>query len=119
MLIKIIAGGYGLNDGKRTKLKDKLSPPFCVEPEEAHRLVSLGIAEIVEDESSDNALTLNSTRAENSDMDLSEMSVSELRRIAKAYGITFKVGTTKEDMIETITEYIEDEMPALSAAMPI
>ena len=42
--IKIIGGGYGSAEG----LKDRSSAPFYVDDAEAKRLVSIGVAEIVE-----------------------------------------------------------------------
>lgn len=47
MLIKIIRGTYGLNNGGNVKPKTCNDPPFHVEPAEAERLKQLGVAEIV------------------------------------------------------------------------
>ena len=46
-LIKIVAGVYGLMEGKRVVRKTNLDGPFCVSPTEAERLVTLGVAEYV------------------------------------------------------------------------
>lgn len=47
MLIKIIRGTYGLNSGGNIKPKTCGDLPFHVEPDEAKRLVRLGVAEII------------------------------------------------------------------------
>ena len=48
MLIKIIKGNYGYNDGVSVKVKTPADPPFHVSEDEALRLEGLGVAEIVE-----------------------------------------------------------------------
>ena len=37
-----------------------------------------------------------------------DMNVNELRAIAKSVGISFKVGTTKEEMVEELDKYFEE-----------
>lgn len=50
MLIKIIKGNYGYNNGVSVKVKTPGDPPFCVSEEEAIRLTNLGIAAIIDNE---------------------------------------------------------------------
>lgn len=54
----------------------------------------------------------------------SESPVSTLREIAKSVGISFKVGTTKEEMVAALDEYFstddnDDDEPSLSVDDPI
>lgn len=48
MLIKIINGNYGYNNGEFVRAKTPADPPFDVDKSEAERLARLGIAEILE-----------------------------------------------------------------------
>ena len=50
MLIKIIAGAYGLPNGNLTELKTRNSAPFSISESEGKRLIGLGIAEQVKSE---------------------------------------------------------------------
>ena len=134
-MIKIISGAYGLVADGFIKTKTMNDLPFAVDCKEADRLVALGIAEIVEkaadvpvkvgtDRKPDSFSVDNTSGAESEqggdsggdtgseldgDIDIPEynpdMNVNELRAIAKSVGISFKVGTTKEEMVEELDKY--------------
>lgn len=136
--IRIISGAYGLDNDGFIKAKTKNDLPFAVDCKEADRLVALGIAEIVEkaadapvkagaDHKSDSLSVDDTSGAESEqggdsggdtgseldgDVDIPEydpnMNVNELRAIAKSVGISFKVGTTKEEMVEELDKYFEE-----------
>ncbi|MBR6873029.1 MAG: hypothetical protein IKN17_05945 [Ruminococcus sp.] len=111
--VRVISGIYGLHIGGRLCPKNKESEPFEVDDREAERLVSLGVAEIVSTE--EDAVNVPVEEPEDTELDdLSSKSVKELREIAKERGITFKVGTTKEEMVDTLSD-----MPDLTAESPI
>ena len=133
--IKIKRGFYGLHTNIGVQTKGPKDDAFEVDDSEAKRLVDLGIAkyigdtpvatsinEEIADEASDNiAENKNATESDLEDDggDIPEYSIdsnaSDLRAIAKSVGITFKVGTTKEDMVKALDEYFSGEMPELDA----
>ncbi len=145
--VRIISGAYGHRNGNRIDTKDRRSEPFSLDDAEAARLVSIGVAEIVgedvatpkideetvntgentpEDEESaedaENALDDECDTGETPYTERPEYSIetsaTDLRKIAKEVGITFKVGTTKEDMVDELDEYF-DSIPDLTAESPV
>lgn len=133
--VKIIFGAYGHKDGSRLVTKTIHSEPFFLDNAEAERLVSLGVAQIVAEDvatvvneskvaqSSENPLCENvCTESEfEGDTGTAEynvsMSVTALRSAAKERGISFKVGMSKEEMVDVLNR--SDEEPILSAAEPV
>ena len=133
--IKIKRGFYGLHTNIGVQIKGPKDDAFEVDDSEAKRLVDLGIAkyigdtpvatsinEEIADEASDNiAENENATESDLEDDggDIPEYSIdsnaSDLRAIAKSVGITFKVGTTKEDMVKALDEYFSGDMPELDS----
>ena len=125
-MITMRIGIYGFMD-KDGIIRPKTpgDDPFELLPEQEERLVRLGVAEYVENvksaemppvkqaeipaeqDSIDIDVTLDAEHA------LSELSVKELREIGKDYGLTFKIGTSKADMVAAIekaeAELIEEE----------
>lgn len=106
--IEIIGGRYGyISPSGVYSVKTVDDLPFEVEDSEAERLVKRGIATIIRD---DNA-PLNDMRGSEEDGTgefpkySTDLSVSELRAIAKNVGISFKVGTTKEEMVAVLDEH--------------
>lgn len=110
-MIQIIRGVYGYLDRDgivRPKTED--DGPFTLMPEQEERLVRLGVAQYVnsvklppepadfeeEEEPAGEEETLDV------DIPLSEFSVKELREMGKNYGLTFKVGMSKAEMISAI-----------------
>lgn len=132
--VKIIGTTYGHHNNGRIEPKDEKSAPFMLDDAEAERLVSLGVAEIIEervatsknDEDAEDKGE-NIPEDENRDEDAEDAlvdekapayterpkydgstKVTELREIGKNIGITFPVGTTKEKMIEQLDAYFDD-----------
>lgn len=100
--IRIISGSYGLHVSGRVVRKSKESEPFEVEDREAERLVSLGVAEIVsvKEESEEETDILE----EEPDEDMASKSMKELREIAKEKGVKMKVGMSKDELVEALSD---------------
>lgn len=113
MLVKIINGVYGHYTEGKVVRKDKKSEPFDLEPDKAARLVSQGVAEYVDE------VQVAAVAAEEVDIpDLEDMTVSQLRSIGKQMGITFKVGTTKAEMVEMLAAEAVDPEEVSEAMEP-
>lgn len=128
-MIKMIRGVFGLPVNGIVKAMDKNSGTFEAGAEQEERLVRLGLAVKVEDgepapvETVDTTdpIGMDETPPEDIDeaevveeiVDLTTLSVKELRVIGKQYGLTFKVGMSKDEMVEAIaaaqSETVEDE----------
>lgn len=126
--IVITGGRYGyISPSGVYDVKTTGSAPFEVDDNEAARLVKLGVAKIhgesgkrpetggvSNEEGSDPTEDERSTESETEDDMIeppeysTDLSVGELRAIAKKVGISFKVGTTKEDMVAMLDEYFKD-----------
>ena len=134
--VKIISGTYGYNDGKHIIPKNRQSGVFALEDKEAERLVELEVAVYAdvpkksdknEDIPSENEEDTDENGEEYAEADLSyteNSTVSELRNVGKAVGLTFPVGTTKRDMLAALDSYFgqpEADAPALaiSAEEPV
>ena len=111
-MIEMIAGVFGLrvkqpNGGFRIVGKGPKDGPFSVEPEREAELVAKGIARYVEppkvEEQPANGGTEGGTKAETKIPKYSaEMKATELREIGAQFGLTFKVGMTKEAMVAAL-----------------
>lgn len=126
--IVITGGRYGyISPSGVYDVKTTASEPFEVDDKEAARLVKLGVAKIHREsgkrpekgdvsskEGNDPTEDERSTESETEDDMIeppeysTDSSVGELRAIAKKVGISFKVGTTKEDMVAMLDEYFKD-----------
>ena len=127
--VKIISGTYGYNDGKHIIPKNRNSEAFALEDKEADRLIALGVAECVE--ASKTSQNFNDTPKESStnadDLNYdANSSVADLRKIGKAVGLTFSVGTTKADMIAALDEFFgkesedgDETVPDISVEEPV
>lgn len=127
-MIQMIAGVYGLrvkagkdaagNPKYRVKGMGPEDGPFSVTPEKEERLVKLGLARYVneihnkaanDDETfngmsiglDEKSLLQNNGETETVPLE-NRMNVKELRQLGKDYGLTFKIGTTKEEMAKAI-----------------
>ena len=113
-MIRIIRGVYGyLDKDGIVRPKTEADAPFSLLPEQEARLVDLGVAQYVDNvnyapEAEDIELE---GVADDVEIPLSEYSVKELRELGKEYGITFKVGISKAEMVAAI-EAAEAEMNA-------
>ena len=120
-MIKIVQGVYGFLDKNGiVRPKTEADEPFELTPEQEERLVNLGVAQYVgnvkDEQEPEETAPENTEEVETEDeqepigfdetppveIPLSDYSVKELRAIGKEYGLTFKVGTTKDDMVKAI-----------------
>lgn len=115
-MIKIVRGVYGFMDKDGiVRPKTEADAPFALLPEQEERLVNLGVAEYVgvvvdeqetaeieQEEIVDEQDPIGFDETPPEIIPLSELSVKELREIGKEYGLTFKVGTSKPDMVKAI-----------------
>ena len=132
-MIKMLRGVFGLPVDGIVKAMDKNSGPFEAGAEQEARLIRLGLAVRVEDNNetapvenevdTDSPIGFDEMPPEDAEcdeaeaveeiVDIGSLSAKELREIGKQYGLTFKVGTTKDDMVAAITnaqaEAVEDE----------
>ena len=105
-MIQIIRGVYGyLDKDGIVRPMTESDPPFSLLPEQEARLVRLGVAEYVgqtpatEEPVEDEPAVEEAIEVE---IPLTDYSVKELRELGKEYGLTFKVGATKADMVRAI-----------------
>ena len=115
-MIKIIRGVYGfVDEGGIVRPKTSDDAPFSLLPEQEERLVRLGVAQYVvqvksapaeEPQPEESVAELPSNERL-----LSDLSAKELRELGKEYGITFKVGISKAEMVQAI-ETAENELEA-------
>ena len=125
-MIKIICGVYGGKDG----MKRPGDKPFSLSPEEEARLVARKVAVYVtepaiethQDEDDGAPIGFDEIPPEDFDEDdlpdgviaIPEYSVdmkpAELREIGKLCGLTFKVGMSKQEMVDALDAHIEANM---------
>lgn len=128
-MIKMVRGVFGLPVNGIVKAIDKDYGPFEAGAEQEARLIRLGLAVRVEDGEPapvddpveddilvDDPIGFDETPPEDFDdadaedeaeiveeiIDLKTLSAKELRALGKDYGLTFKVGMTKEEMAAAI-----------------
>lgn len=117
-MIKIICGVYGGKHG----MKRPGDPPFSLPPEEEARLVARKVAAYVNmpaieapqdeyvpedapigfDETPPEDFTEDEAEIVEELVDLETLSAKEFRALGKEYGLTFKVGMTKGEMVAAI-----------------
>lgn len=102
-MIKMIAGVFGLEVNGIVKAMDKTSDPFNASKEQEARLVKLGLAVYVD--APTDALPDGVTGIPAYSV---EMSANELREIGKLCGLTFKVGTSKAEMVAALDAHIAE-----------
>ena len=112
-MIEMIAGIFGLrvkqpNGGSRIVGMGPNDGPFSVDPEREAELVAKGIARYVEppkvEEQPATGTTEGSTEGEAVTVPeySAEMKATQLREIGAQFGLTFKVGMTKEAMVAAL-----------------
>lgn len=106
--IKIISGIYGYRPAGSKVIEPKRAgdPAFQVEDAEAARLVSLKVAAYVDENSSSKSETEAPKGIPSYNAD---MKSTELREIMSDYGIPYKVGMSKADMVAALDEYFKEE----------
>lgn len=105
-MIQIIKGTYGyLTKNGTVKPWTEKDGPLSLTKEQEARLVGLGVAVYVDEKPSQaepEATTEESLAVADEEKPLEDMTAKELRELGKEYGLTFKVGLTKADMIKAI-----------------
>lgn len=109
-MIEMIAGVFGLpiknKNGETIRVKG-MGPsdgPFSATPEREAELVKMGIARYVKEQEADGGAPDDNSGApigfDETPPEYSiEMKADELREIGKLYGLTFKVGMRKDEMV--------------------
>jgi hypothetical protein len=133
MLVRVnpdYSGTYGLfnESTKSTIIKTKESAPFNMDDALSLRMIKKGvlvrvnnpeslgeIKEPVKEPEKDPAVI--SVNTHTGDV-LEDMTLKELKAIAKEQGVTFKIGMSKARLIDAIREAENEEPPILTAAEP-
>lgn len=112
-MIQIINGVYGHYLNGKVVPKDKNSAPFELSPEQEKRLVDARIAVYVG--STESAGSAGADEVKDQPESIKwvpeysmENTVAELREIGKLCGLTFKVGTTKAEMVAALDKHIQE-----------
>lgn len=120
-MIEMIAGVYGLpvknGNVKTIKGMSKDSGPFEAGTEQEARLVKLGMAVYV-DKPVDNVEPPELPADDIPEYSM-ENTVKELRAIGERYGLTFKAGMTKTEMLAALDNAanpVDEEAPTFDAA---
>ena len=112
-MIQIVRGVYGYLDRDGiVRPKTEADGPFSLTQEQEARLVRLGVAQYVGNvklalEEADLAAAVGAIELDENAVEerpLTDYSVKELRELGKEYGLTFKVGASKADMVKAIEE---------------
>lgn len=113
-MIRIIKGVYGyMTEIGSVKPKTADDEPFELTEAQEARLVGLGVAEYV----TDGPIGFDELPPEPPELPKGvegvpeysvDMKADELREIAKTMGLTFKVGTTKAEMVEAMDAYLAE-----------
>lgn len=108
-MIKIIKGSYGMRCGSSITAIAAGSEPIQLEKEKEERLVRLGVAEYVNTQGNENVQPENGAGNIQDDEDVAElpeynegMRLSELKEIAKVYGIDASAMRTKKEVVEAL-----------------
>lgn len=129
MLVRVsqkYAGMYGAynEDIKSVVIKTRESAPFEEDDALSLRMIEKGIlvradADEAEAEPEESTEEISEELpAEDEEADLESLSMKELKEIASEYGISYKVGMSKADLISAINESESEEPPAMAAADP-
>lgn len=111
-LIKIVNGTYGYKapGSKRIEPKNSGSPPFEIDDVKAEYLVEHGIAcyvlDIDEEEISEDD---NDIEEDGTPVYSVDMKVNQLREIMEANGLSYRVGMTKEDIVNVLDGFYGKE----------
>ena len=104
-MIRIVHGIYGhLDKDGIVRPKTEADEPFELLPEQEARLVRLGIAQYVRNVKSAPEPEKFQEEIPTGERLLTDMSAKELRELGKDYGLTFKVGMSKAEMVAAIEE---------------
>ena len=102
-MVKIIKGVYGyMTKNGTVQPRTSADEPFELTEAQEARLVALGVAEYV------SAAPAAAHEAKKPPAFDATMKVEKLRAIAKEMGLTFKLGTTKTEMVEAMDKFLAD-----------
>lgn len=124
MLVKIISGVYGYRNGNYIIPVTAYDDPIELEDDKAMELIHKGVAKRVETQEEETPEDLSDESESSDKVDLEDMKVPELRKIAKDMGLDSS--GSKAELIELIkavedescTGSTEDDAPDLSAELP-
>lgn len=117
-MIRIVRGVYGyLDKDGIVRPKTEADAPFELTPEQEERLVRLGVAQYVGAVKSAQEPEESEAQVPTGERLLTDMSAKELRELGKDYGLTFKVGISKAEMVQAIEE-AENELDAVQDGEP-
>ena len=116
-MIKIIKGSYGMRRGSSVQAVPAGSDPIELSKDKEERLVRLGVAVYVTD--TDEPIANTDEAQDDEIVDEfpeynEDMKLSELKEIAKVYGIDASSMRSKKDVIEAI-EAARTELPDIDA----
>jgi hypothetical protein len=117
-MIKIVCGVYGHYIDGRVVAKNSDSEPFSLTPRQEAELVAKGVAafvdEVTEVSHAGASAPIGFDESPEPDIEIPEYSVDskadELREIGKAYGLHFKVGMTKADMVSALDAFFAEKI---------
>ena len=112
-MIKMIRGVFGLPVNGIVKAMDKNSPPFEARPEKEAELVAKKFAVYVDGVDTSAPIGFDETPPAGDELE--GMNAKELRAYGKEFGLTFRVGLSKAEMLSAIREVLaggEEEAPA-------
>ena len=121
-------GSFGLFDPetKSNKVKTRESAPFDIDDALFNRLSKEGVLVKVDAKPEKAEKKPEPPKAPeapedpgaDSDLDLENLTYNELKEVAKGFGISCKVGMSKEDIKDAIREAMEDDAPVLTTEEP-
>ena len=124
-------GAFGLfhKETKSVELKTRESAPFEIDDALFNSLSKKGVlvrADAKETKKAEKAEAENKSipAAEEKEPDTDEMeelesmSMDKLKEVGKEYGVTYKFGMSKKNMINEIRNAAEEELPIIEAAEP-
>ena len=114
-MIKIITGVYGYRSGNLVTPKTPDDEPFELSPEQEARLVRLKVAEYVKAEPDAQVPTVDELPELPEGVEAIpeynvSMKVDELRKIGATMGLTFKVGTSKAEMVAAMDAFMDENI---------
>lgn len=120
-MIKIVKGVYGKRDGNVITPVTEADGPFCLDADKEKRLVDLGVAvyvteqdDVVEQPGEGSDETQDDEIVDEFPEYNEEMKLSELKDVAKVYGIDASSMRSKKEVIEAI-DAARDELPDVDA----
>lgn len=121
-MIKIVCGVYGHYIDGKVVAKNSESEPFSLTPKQEAELVAKGVAAFVDDvaevSNAETSAPIGFDETPNgsveSDIEIPEYSIDskadELREIGKTFGLHFKVGMTKADMVSALDAFFAEKI---------